>query len=273
MIIIDESDALILNRMAQRYANINSRVLAARNAAKDNVDGLALDGFALLYDQPLIYDNEIWVFEAGCFSDSLRVSKEIFFQIDHDTNRRVASTRNALSFSDDEIGLAFRLGLDDLKQGAELKRMVDAGRRAAVSVGIKNDESHIKMFGKHPVRIITKAELFEISLVGAGKCPNAFVGVVNADFEPLERGKKGSMFTINFTAHKLKRMKRAASNHSEALRSIASTLDRSEGKAQPVEKTKKTESNIDKWYRSWNASFDAATPAITKWAKSRGTAA
>jgi HK97 family phage prohead protease len=207
MIIIDPADSLLLNRMAQRYAKINSRIRAAQDAAKENVDDLALDGFALLYDQPLIYDGEIWVFEAGCFSDSLKASKEIFFQLDHDNNQRLASTRDALAFADDETGLAFRLDLESLKQGPELRRMVDTGRRAAVSVGIRNDTTHIKMFGKHPVRIITKAELLAISLCDSGKCPNAFAGIVNASNEPLERGKKGVMFTINFTAHKLKRMK------------------------------------------------------------------
>jgi phage head maturation protease len=98
-----------------------------------------------------------------------------------------------LDFVDDETGLAFRLDLGALNLGRELRRMVDTGRRAAVSVGIRNDENHIKMFGKHPVHIITKAELLEVSLVGAGACPNAFAGVVNADFEPLERGRKGTM--------------------------------------------------------------------------------
>ena len=92
-----------------------------------------LQAYAFLYDQPLIYDDEIWTFEAGCFSNSLTAANEIHFQIDHNNDQRVASTRNALSFADDETGLAFRLALDDVKQGAELKHMVDTGHPASLS--------------------------------------------------------------------------------------------------------------------------------------------
>jgi len=101
-------------------------------------------------------------------------------------------------------------------------------------------------------------------LCGAGACPNAFAGVVNAELEPLERGKKGVMFTINFTAHKLKRMKQQVAERSEATPAMVSKLDRIEGKAPAAEKT---ESNIDKWFRTWNASFDAESPNIAKWYK------
>jgi hypothetical protein len=50
---------------------------------------------------------------------------------------------------------------------------------------------------------------------------------------------------------------------------MASKLDRIEGKATAVEKT---ESHMDKWYRDWNASFDAESPNIAKWAKTRNAA-
>jgi HK97 family phage prohead protease len=231
MIVIDAADLRFVNRMNERYEKmIFGRLRAAQEAASERVEDLAIDGYGIIYDQALIYDDEIWVFEPGCFSNSLKAGNEIHFQLDHDNNQRIASTRNALSFADDETGLAFRLDLGDIKQGPELRRMVDTGRRAAVSVGIRNEETHIKMFGKHPVRIITKAELVEVSLVGTGKCQNAFAGVVNAELEPLERGKKGTMFTVNFTAHKLKRMKQQVAERGEKLRTVASKLDRIGGK-------------------------------------------
>jgi HK97 family phage prohead protease len=270
LIVIDAADMRFINRMNERYEKIFGRLQAAQKAASERVEDLAIDGYGIIYDQALIYDDEIWVFEPGCFSNSLKAGNEIHFQLDHDEKQRLASTRNALSFADDETGLAFRLELDDLKNGAELKRMVDTGRRACISVGIRNEETHIKMFGKHPVRIITKAELVEVSLVGAGKCPNAFAGTVRASREPLERGKKGAMFTINFTAHKLKQMKPAVAEHVEKMRGLALRLDRLEGKATAVEKT---ESNIDRWYKKWNASFYAESPNITKWAKTQNAAA
>jgi HK97 family phage prohead protease len=199
-------------------------------------------------NEPLVHSNEIWVFQAGCFSDSLRASKEIHFQLDHDNSRRVASTKNALTFADDDVGLGFRLDLSEVSQGGALKREVDSGRRGAISVGIRNDENHIKMYGKHAVRIITKADLLEISLLsGDGACALAHAGVVDASLEALKPGTKGSLFTMNFAAHKLKRIERQAVERSHAIRSLMSRLDRIEGKRTAT----KTEPNLDTWYDRW----------------------
>jgi len=49
-------------------------------------------------------------------------------------------------------------------------------------------------------------------------------------------------------------------------------LDRIEGKhTAPV--VSRPESNVDQWYRNWNASFDAESPNIAKCAKTRNAAA
>jgi hypothetical protein len=93
---------------------------------------------------------------------------------------------------------------------------------------------------------------------------NAFAGAVNAAFEPLERGKKGVMFTINLAAHELIRMKQTVAERSDQLRVMASKLDRFESGATAVGKT---ESRADKWYRGWSASFDGVSPNIAKWYK------
>ncbi|MDA9487945.1 HK97 family phage prohead protease [Bradyrhizobium sp. CCBAU 11361] len=230
MIDIDAADMRVIDRMNRRYGSILNRMRVWREPASEAVTGLALDGYGIVYDEPLIYDDEIWVFEAGCFSDSLKSGQAIYFQLDHDDKQRLASTRDAVSFADNEIGLAFRLDLSEVERGAELKRMVDTDRRAAISVGIRNEETRVQTIGKHPVRFITRADLIEVSLVGAGKCANAFAGIVNAGFETLEPGKKGVMFTANFAEHKLKRMKKSIAERNAAVDSISAKLDRMEGK-------------------------------------------
>lgn len=114
MIIIDPKDMRMFNRMSERYERLYGRMRAYRKAESDTPDEAAIDGWAILYDQPLLYEREIWVFEAGCFSHSLNSGREIHYQLDHDDNQRVASTRNAVSFADNEVGLAFRLDLSQV---------------------------------------------------------------------------------------------------------------------------------------------------------------
>jgi HK97 family phage prohead protease len=213
------------------------------------VEDVALHGYAILYNEPLDYEGAIWYFEPGCFRDSLMGSAPIYFQLDHNDSTRIASTRDgALKFADDEVGLAFTLELEDSPKGAALKREIDSGRRAAVSVGIRNEESHIKMFGKHAVRAITKCQLFEVSAVGAGKCANAFVATASVSSEPLAAGKKSPMFIINFAAHQLKRIEQRAAERSNEIESLKARLDRLVGK-QPTRND--PQSDLDSWYERW----------------------
>lgn len=267
MIHIDAADMRVIDRMNRRYGSILNRMRAWREPTGEAIPGLALDGYGILYDEPLIYDGEVWVFEAGCFSNSLKADREIHFQLDHDDKQRVASTLKALSFADGEVGLAFRLDLSAVDRGDELKQMVETDRRAAISVGIKNEETHVKTIGKHPVRFITKADLIEVSLVGAGKCANAFAGVVNAGLEPLESGKKGVMFTANFAGHKLKRLKKTVAERSEAIESISVKLNGLEGKRPTASVEAKPQSPAERWYRNRSADIEAESPAIAKWYK------
>jgi HK97 family phage prohead protease len=267
MIIFDPQDMRMFNRMSQQYDRFYGCMRAFRKAEPETSEDTALDGWAILYDQPLLYDREIWVFEAGCFSRSLNSGLEIHFQLDHDDNQRVASTRNAVNFADNEVGLAFRLNLSKVQRGAELKRMVESNHRAAISVGIKNEATHIKMFGEHPVRMITKADLIEVSLVAAGKCANAFAGLVDTGIEALDPGKKGVMFTANFAAHKMKRVKKTSDERRAAIDSIAATLDRLEGKRSIAPTDTKAETPALRWYRNRSANIADESPAVAKWYK------
>lgn len=240
-------DTIARDRMMNKWGAYLGRGRPPQSST-GSIEDVALHGYALLYNEPLVYENEIWYFEPGCFRDSLMGSAPIYYQLDHDKSTRIASTRDdALKFADDEVGLAFTLDLEDSPKGAALKREVDSGRRAAVSVGIRNEESHIKMYGKHAVRVITKAELLEVSMCGAGKCANAFVATASIGSEPLAAGNKGPMFTINFAAHKLKRIEQGAVEHSNSIELLKARLDCLVGK-QP---TRDPQSDLNKWYERW----------------------
>jgi HK97 family phage prohead protease len=241
-------DTTARDRMMNQWGGYLGRGRPLRSSTS-TVEDVALHGWAILYNEPLDYEGAIWYFVPGCFSDSLNGSTPIYYQLDHDESTRIASTRDgALKFTDDEVGLAFTLDLEDSPKGAALKREVDSGRRAAVSVGVRNEESHIKMYGKHAVRVITKAELLEVSMVGAGKCTNAFVATASVGSEPLAAGKKSPMFRINFAAHQLKRIEQRAVERSNAIELLKARLDRLVGK-QPTRND--PQSDLDNWYERW----------------------
>lgn len=219
------------DRMRLKYAGFFGRDRPARREKIEDVEDVSLTGYALLYNEPLIYDNEIWYFEPGCFTDALRRNDEIHFQLDHDSSQRMASTRNGLSFFDADIGLLFRVDLDDCKRGAAVKREVESGRRACVSVGIRNDRSDIKTIGKHSVRAITRADLFEVSLVGSGACADAFATTITTSYAPaLAAANKSAVFKIAFAAHRMKSMERKIANRHARIQSLVSRLDRLAGK-------------------------------------------
>jgi HK97 family phage prohead protease len=244
-------DTTARDRMMNRWGGYLGRGRPLRSSTSP-VEDVALHGYAMLYDEPLAYENEIWYFVPGCFRASLMGSAPIYYQLDHDNSTRVASTRDgALKFADNEVGLAFTLDLEDSPKGAALKREVDSGRRAAVSVGVRNEESHIKMYGNHAVRVITKAELLEVSMVGAGRCANAFVATATIGSEPLSAGDKGPMFKINFAAHQLKRIKQRAAERSNDIESLKARLDRLVGK-QPTRTD--PQSDLNTWYERWKLS-------------------
>jgi HK97 family phage prohead protease len=241
-------DTTARDRMMNRWGGYLGRGRPLRSSTS-TVEDVALHGWAILYNEPLAYENEIWYFEPGCFSDSLNGSAPIHFQLDHNDSTRIASNHDgALKFADDDVGLAFTLDLEDSPKGAALKREVDSGRRAAISVGVRNEESHIKMYGKHAVRVITKCQLFEVSMVPAGKCANAFVATASIGSEPLGTGDKGPIFKINFAAHQLKRIKQRAAERSNDIESIKARLDRLVGK-QPTRTD--PQSDLDNWYERW----------------------
>ena len=75
------------DRMMKRYGSMLNRS-RPHYASRSSVEGVALEGEALRYNEPILNDNEICSFEPGCFSASLRGSAPIHFQLDHSASRK-----------------------------------------------------------------------------------------------------------------------------------------------------------------------------------------
>ncbi|MCX7308980.1 MAG: HK97 family phage prohead protease, partial [Afipia sp.] len=155
------------------------------------MEDIAVEGYAILYNEPLFTNGEINVIESGSLSNSLKGSAPIYLQVNHDKERRIASTNDALAFVDDAVGLGFRVDLEETKNGSYIKQLVSSRQNAAVSVGLTIEEDRVEKIGKHSVRFISRARLNEISLVREGACKDAFAGVVNTSYsEPVAAGRK-----------------------------------------------------------------------------------
>lgn len=226
---ISAVDMMKHQRHMDRYQSFTGRARPIRAASESVVD-MCLDGQPIVYNVPLVKDGEIWVFEPGCFQSSLNGSEPIYFQIDHDQSQRVASTENGVTFLDTPDQLMVRLDLEDADRAREIRQMVESGQRACMSVGIRHDQEHVKMYGKHEVRVITKAKLLEVSIVRDGACRQAFASTVNRNYAP-RLVSKGTSFKLGFAAHNLRRVKKTVDQRREDVLAIAAKLDRAERNA------------------------------------------
>lgn len=231
-----------------RYRGFTGRHRSIR-PENESVKDIVIEGYAILYNEPLINSGEINVIEAGSLSSSLQSAAPIFLQVNHDKERRIASTEDALAFVDDVVGLGFRVDLEETKNGSYIKQLVSSRQNAAVSVGLIIEESRVEKVGKHSVRFISRAKLNEISLVREGACADAFAGIVNSNYsEPVAAGRKGLVFKTNFALHKMQRFKSAMSERRDTLLSLASKLARIEREIPRPEEPLPNKSHLYDFY-------------------------
>jgi hypothetical protein len=125
-------------------------------AFKWPVTGLALDGFACLYNVRHEFRGGTDIFARNCFSGSLY---DVVFGVDHEFHKPKLGRQDdgSLELCDTDIGLCFRLAI----QPGHLERL---DRRDQVSVAYV---PHSVEF-RDGVRYIKSASLFEISAVYVG---------------------------------------------------------------------------------------------------------
>jgi|GEM_PF-6315550 len=164
-----------------------------------------MDGLATKYDKIVVVDGEKRAFVPGCFEMSLRSNRPIQFLVQHNAPNLVATSRDNLSVIDDpKVGLTFRLRVPNTMVGQIAARMVEAGSRTAMSIGYSIEDDEVHDIAGHRVRLITRADLKEISLVKAGAIRHAFAMIVDGARTPAPRAGAMSMdFKLASINHQL----------------------------------------------------------------------
>jgi HK97 family phage prohead protease len=215
-IVIDPSALRARDKMMSRYGKYINHVFAKRDADGTGDSSLCIEGWAVLFNEPIaLQSGEIVVFERHCF-DSHLATRNTDFRLAHDPDQVVGSTNSGLELYATDAGLAYRMPLTNKRYASTIKRKVESNSQSAISVGITRSTERTETIGKHKVVFISKAELTESSLVAEGCCEQAFAYLIDADdAPPLKDSINSASFKLESTAHNLhtqyrKRMRQLA---------------------------------------------------------------
>lgn len=107
------------------------------------------------------------ILKPGCFTKTLRESKDIRALYGHDDNRLLARTKNqSLTFEDKEDGLHFSFNVPETTEGNDVLEMVRSGLIDGCSFGFSCIQERYETLENREVRYILEARLYEVSLVG-----------------------------------------------------------------------------------------------------------
>jgi len=150
-------------------------------------------------------NGELRAFVPGCFADSLRSGKTIQFRLQHEAANVVATTRDNLTIVDDpKVGLTFRLRVPGTMIGQIVASMVQKESRTNMSIGYSILDDVVRNIAGHQVRLITEADLLELSLVKEGAIRRAFAMIVDgARTAPPRPGSMSLDFKLSSIAHNL----------------------------------------------------------------------
>lgn len=106
------------------------------------------------------------VLSPGCFTKSIRESKDIRLLLEHDDSRLLARTKNgSLRLTDDEYGLHFEADLPETTDGDNLIEMLRTKLLDQLSFGFIAMNDKYEVVGGDEQRTILEARLIEISVV------------------------------------------------------------------------------------------------------------
>lgn len=217
-------------RMAAKSPGGRLIGMAFVNHAANHAERPAVRGFACVYNQVFDRKGVLHAFLPGCFTASLASGSEIKIQLEHDEHTVFGSTRNGLRFIDTPEGLAFEFVVPKSQAGAILVSMVASGNRPDVSVGVERHETITKTFHGHEVRMISKADLCEISACKDGAVEQSHVRLVDlAEAPSLEDEIKNGMVAFFGRANEtITQSKRIAAS----IASLVDTLDTPDAEAR-----------------------------------------
>jgi HK97 family phage prohead protease len=149
-------------------------------AAESCDDETVLIGYALLWNKIVEHDGKYILVRPNAFKD-LQCGEGRFFLHNHDTSIQVASTKNNLALHADDVGLAFKLFIPNTALGKYTRHLVLANEKSAMSASFVGTDVEKRIVDGVEIHIVTKGQLFEISLVRAGACHPAFAVLVKKD--------------------------------------------------------------------------------------------
>ncbi len=101
---------------------------------------------------------------AGAFAGSIGEGGDILALLDHDPTRVLGRTRSqTLKLTDSYAGLAFDIAVPETSAGRDALALAERGDLGGASIGFIAEEETTDS----DVRVITRAKLFEISIVSA----------------------------------------------------------------------------------------------------------
>lgn len=136
-----------------------------RNLAINASENRTIEGI-IPYNSRSAYMGFWEVLKPGCFTKTLRESKDILALYGHDHNQILARTKNnSLVFEDKEDGLHFSLEVPETTQGNDVLEMVRSGLVDGCSFGFSAVKENHDFDGKNDIRTIVEARLYEVSIV------------------------------------------------------------------------------------------------------------
>jgi HK97 family phage prohead protease len=202
----------------RRQRRARARYGFVQEGDKDEQRQQVLCGLGTQYCAPHIHAGKIQMLARGCFTASIESGRVVNLQMDHEGNMVIADTRTGLELEDTDLGLLFRLPMHRARNAAIVARVVDVGNRACASVCYQVEDERTETIGGHPVRVIAKADLREISLVKRGAVEQAFAFLSDSVNNPTVRGMdRSTIFALDRLTHNVKRATRAQVENSADL--------------------------------------------------------
>lgn len=154
------------------------RELRVDDAASDEANEPKIVGYAAVFDQRAeLWEGFFEEFTAGAFADSIGAD-DIRALVNHDMSQLLGRNKaGTLRLAEDEHGLAIEIDPPDTQLGRDTVTLIRRGDLTEMSIGFWSiDEEYRKEDGNR-IRVISRAQLFDVSPVTAAAYPTTEVSV------------------------------------------------------------------------------------------------
>jgi HK97 family phage prohead protease len=173
-----------------------TRACSFETRAKDDDDGLTLEGYAAVFDDPTRIDSWEGTFDeviaAGAFAKTIRDRKPVMqFDHGHDIATGSVPIGSIEDIREDRQGLFVRARLHDNARVEPIRQAIASGAIDGMSFRFRVIREEWDESGDTPVRTIREVELFELGPVVFPAYASTTVGVRSllADLDDTDRGR------------------------------------------------------------------------------------